>query len=200
MPQLLFHCSYEEETFEEFLSDQLIEDRLPGTNLSDDEEECEELFERQTKWTQIDKKDWVCHLLGLLPYDITQLIAREPTDKVEDYEHVKSLLLKKFKLSPEKFRQKFLKHQRGIESNWTDFAYEMENSFREWITGLGVQTFEQLIGLMVTDKIKRRVSADIQSHFIDEWSNIIPANELCKKLDAYEEVRGKSVLRKIDQY
>ncbi|GBO37425.1 hypothetical protein AVEN_199235-1 [Araneus ventricosus] len=159
-----------------------------------------QLFERQAKWAQIDKKDWVCHLLALLPYDITQLIAREPTDKAEDYEHVKSLLLKKFKLSPEKFRQKFVKHQRRIESNWTDFAYELENYFREWITGLGVHTFEQLIGLMVTDQIKRRVPADIQDHFIDEWSNIVSANELCKKLDAYEEVRGKSVLRKKDQY
>ncbi|GBN80633.1 Retrovirus-related Pol polyprotein from transposon 412 [Araneus ventricosus] len=75
-------------------------------------------------------------------------------------------------------------------------AYELGNYFKEWITGLGVQTFEQLIGLMVTDQIKRRVPADIQDHFIDEWSNIISANELCKNLDAYEEVLGKSVLRK----
>ncbi|GBL59158.1 hypothetical protein AVEN_50394-1 [Araneus ventricosus] len=53
---------------------------------------------------------------------------------------------------------------------------------------------------MVTDQIKRRVPADIQDHFIDEWSNIISAKELCKKLDAYEEVRGKSGLRKKDQH
>ncbi|KFM71123.1 hypothetical protein X975_02398, partial [Stegodyphus mimosarum] len=101
------------------------------------------LFERQAAWAQIDKEEFVSHLLGLLPYEVTQIIAREPSDKAKDYEHVKTLLLKRFKLSPERFRQKFMKHQKSTESTWVDFSYELENYCKEWVTGLGVESFEQ---------------------------------------------------------
>ena len=73
------------------------------------------LFERQAKHARISKKDWVSHLLGLLPYNVTQLIAREGATVTHDYDHVKELLLKRFKLSPEIFRMKFVQHKKTEE-------------------------------------------------------------------------------------
>ncbi|KFM75301.1 Stress response protein nst1, partial [Stegodyphus mimosarum] len=148
------------------------------------------LFERQAEWAQIDKEEFVSHLLGLLPYEVTQIIAREPSDKAKDYEHVKTLLLKRFKLSPERFRQKFMKHQKSTESTWVDFSYELENYCKEWVTGLGVESFEQLLDLMVIDQLKRRVPPEIRDHFLDEWVEMISSKKLAEKLDAYENVRG----------
>ncbi|GFV30045.1 transposon Tf2-6 polyprotein [Trichonephila clavipes] len=43
------------------------------------------LFERHAELTFFPKKDWV-----LIPIDIAHLIAREPADKCNDYNHVKS--------------------------------------------------------------------------------------------------------------
>ncbi|GFW26730.1 uncharacterized protein TNCV_2851201 [Trichonephila clavipes] len=65
------------------------------------------LFERQAQRLNIDQENWVSHLLGLLPTEVSHIIAREPDDKANSYEHVKDLLLKRFKLTPEKFRQLF---------------------------------------------------------------------------------------------
>ncbi|GFX94665.1 transposon Tf2-6 polyprotein [Trichonephila clavipes] len=62
------------------------------------------LFERHAELTFLPKKDWVQKLIGLIPIDIAHLIAREPADKCNDYNHVKGLLLKRFKLSPEKLQ------------------------------------------------------------------------------------------------
>ncbi|GFX08227.1 hypothetical protein TNCV_3267181 [Trichonephila clavipes] len=56
-----------------------------------------------------------------LPQEITQLIAREPEQVARDYDHVRSLLLKRFKLTPEKFRQLFLTHQKSSDKTWRDF-------------------------------------------------------------------------------
>ncbi|GFW93549.1 uncharacterized protein TNCV_47521 [Trichonephila clavipes] len=69
------------------------------------------LFERQAQRLNIDQENWVSHLLGLLPTEVSHIVAREPDDKANSYEHVKNLLLKRFKLTPEKFRQLFVTHQ-----------------------------------------------------------------------------------------
>ncbi|GBM25155.1 hypothetical protein AVEN_96710-1 [Araneus ventricosus] len=63
------------------------------------------LFERQAKRAQIDTKDWVSRLLMLMPSDIIQLIARKSEDHFDNYNYIKSVLLKRFKLSPEEFKE-----------------------------------------------------------------------------------------------
>ncbi|GFV76406.1 transposon Ty3-I Gag-Pol polyprotein [Trichonephila clavipes] len=55
------------------------------------------LFERHAELAFLPKKDWVQKLIGLIPIDIAHLISREPADKCNDYNHVKRLLLKRFK-------------------------------------------------------------------------------------------------------
>ncbi|GFX37405.1 transposon Tf2-9 polyprotein [Trichonephila clavipes] len=54
------------------------------------------LFERLAELTFLPKKDWVQKLIGQIPIDIAHLIAREAADKCNDYNHVKSLQLKRF--------------------------------------------------------------------------------------------------------
>ncbi|GFU01768.1 uncharacterized protein TNCV_1522821 [Trichonephila clavipes] len=46
------------------------------------------LFERQAQRLNIDQENWVSHLLGLLPTEVSHIIAREPDDKANSYEHV----------------------------------------------------------------------------------------------------------------
>ncbi|GBL84486.1 hypothetical protein AVEN_117233-1 [Araneus ventricosus] len=53
------------------------------------------MFERLAKQAEILENTWVTHLLGLLPYDVAQLIAREPDEIANDYNEVKKILLKR---------------------------------------------------------------------------------------------------------
>ncbi|GBM03344.1 hypothetical protein AVEN_256891-1 [Araneus ventricosus] len=130
------------------------------------------LFERQARRVEINEDLWVSHLIGLLPYDMLQLIARESEEVSNDYLHIKKLLFKRYKFSAEKFRQKFNNHTKSADNNWTDFLYELRNYFEEWLKGLAVKTFAELSDLIVTEQIKRRVPCEIKEHFIDEWANI----------------------------
>ncbi|GFW71011.1 uncharacterized protein TNCV_191021 [Trichonephila clavipes] len=100
------------------------------------------LFERQAQRLNIDQENWVSHLLSLLPTEVSHIIAREPDDKANSYEHVKDLLLKRFKLTPEKFRQLFFTHQRAPERTWIDFYHELNTYFNGWIDGLKIDTFK----------------------------------------------------------
>ncbi|GFT80808.1 CCHC-type domain-containing protein [Trichonephila clavipes] len=81
------------------------------------------LFKRQAKRIGVEKTNWVSALSARMPPDITQLIAREPEDKFDNYDYIKGVLLKRFKMSPETFRQKFMKHQRIPARSWRDFVF-----------------------------------------------------------------------------
>ncbi|GBO46908.1 hypothetical protein AVEN_124152-1 [Araneus ventricosus] len=58
------------------------------------------MLERLAKQAEILENTWVTHLLGLLPFDVAQLIAREPDEIANDYNEVKKILLKRYKLTP----------------------------------------------------------------------------------------------------
>ncbi|GFX61775.1 uncharacterized protein TNCV_1382731 [Trichonephila clavipes] len=96
------------------------------------------LFERQTKIVGIEKRHWVSALLALRPSEINQLMAREAEEKFDDYDYIKDLFLKPFKLSAEIFRQKFVKHQRNPAQSWRDFVFEITSYLEEWLEGLGL--------------------------------------------------------------
>ncbi|GFY28024.1 retrovirus-related Pol polyprotein from transposon 17.6 [Trichonephila clavipes] len=86
---------------------------MPKFNLKNDDISLFlELFERQAKVLQLPKDQWVTYLIGVLPVEINNIIAREPEEQASDYEHIKQVLLKRFKLSAEKFRQLLVKTQR----------------------------------------------------------------------------------------
>ncbi|XP_035226542.1 uncharacterized protein LOC118198869 [Stegodyphus dumicola] len=147
------------------------------------------MFEHQAKRANLHQSEWVSVLLTILPTDIVQLIMREPEQQAYDYAYVKGILLKRFKLSPEKFRIKFVQSQKHPQTTWRDFAFELRNYFEEWIAGLEVTGFELLKDLMITDQIKRRVNAEVQQHFIDKWSKITTPGKLAEMLEEYENVR-----------
>ncbi|GFX28375.1 CCHC-type domain-containing protein [Trichonephila clavipes] len=79
-----------------------------------------------------------------MPSDITQLIARESEDKFDNYDYIKRVLLKRFKMSAETFRQKFMKHQRIPARSWRDFVFEITSYFEEWLDGMEVRDFKSL--------------------------------------------------------
>ncbi|XP_035206330.1 uncharacterized protein LOC118181324 [Stegodyphus dumicola] len=147
------------------------------------------MFERQAKRANLHQSEWVSVLLTILPTDIVQLIMREPEQQAYDYAYIKRILLKRFKISPEKFRIKFVQSQKHPQTTWRDFAFALRNYFEEWIAGLVITDFELLKELMITDQMKRRVNVEVRQHFIDEWSKITTPEKLAEMLEEYENVR-----------
>ncbi|GBM57132.1 hypothetical protein AVEN_237373-1 [Araneus ventricosus] len=148
------------------------------------------MFERLAKQAEILENTWVTHFLGLLPYDVAQLIAREPDEIANHYGEVKKILLKRYKLTPEKFRQKFFMHNKNLGSTWKNFAYEVRSFFNEWVNGAKADSFEKLSDLIITDQIKRKVSQEVKDHFIDDWSKLNSSDDLVEKLNDYDTLRS----------
>ncbi|GBN12958.1 hypothetical protein AVEN_273319-1 [Araneus ventricosus] len=73
------------------------------------------LFEREVKRAKVPEVMWVSHLIGLLPNDMAQLDVRQPEEMTEDCYQMKQILMKRYKLSAEMFRQMFTKHSKNAD-------------------------------------------------------------------------------------
>ncbi|GFX59435.1 retrovirus-related Pol polyprotein from transposon 17.6 [Trichonephila clavipes] len=137
----------------------VIHETFHKFNMKDDISLNLTLFERHAELTFLPKKDWVQRLIGLIPIDIAHLIAREPADECNDYNHVKG------------------------------FFYEIQTYFDGWISGSNVETFDQLRELIIADQIKKSAPYELREHFLDEWSTINSPAEIAEKFEEYESVR-----------
>ncbi|GFU12237.1 uncharacterized protein TNCV_4600401 [Trichonephila clavipes] len=115
------------------------------------------LFERQMKLLDLGEDLWVPYLIGALPSDVTSLIAREPEEKCRDYSHIRGMLLQRFKLTAEKFRELFSRHRKSPIGTWKDYYFEIRAYFEGWLNKLKVDSFDGLKNLMIADQIKKKM-------------------------------------------
>ncbi|GFX07448.1 SCAN box domain-containing protein [Trichonephila clavipes] len=146
-------------------------------------------FELKAELAQVPKKDWVAYLLAVLPAELSNMLAREPTERANNYDFVKDLILKRYRLNSEKLKQCFYRHQKSAEKSWRNYAHELNSYFTEWIAELQVKTFEQLKDLLITEQLKYRVPAEVREHFLDDWIKLKTPYELAEKLDEYESIK-----------
>ncbi|GFW69263.1 hypothetical protein TNCV_2366411 [Trichonephila clavipes] len=158
-----------------------------------------DLFERQLTVLKVPVPQWVVYLVGLLPTEVSNLITKESFADAQDYYKVKQILLKRFKLSAEKFRQMFSRHTKNSVKTWRDFYFDLQTYFDGWLKESKVTTLEELKDLIVADQIKKKTPQDYKDHFLDQLCNWNNPLQLVDKLDSYEEVknmRNKNFSRK----
>ncbi|GFV42508.1 uncharacterized protein TNCV_2905171 [Trichonephila clavipes] len=147
------------------------------------------LFERQMKLLDLGEDLGVPYLTGALPSDVTSLIAREPEEKCRDYSHIRGMLLQRFKLTAEKFRELFSRHRKSPNGTWKDYYFEIQAYFEGCLNELKIDSFDGLKNLMIADQIKKRCSAECKEHYLDIWEELISPEMLADKLEAFENIR-----------
>ncbi|GFW04979.1 SCAN box domain-containing protein [Trichonephila clavipes] len=117
------------------------------------------------------------------------MLAREPTERANNYDFVKYLILKWYRLNSKKLKQCFYRHQKSAEKSWRNYAHELNSYFTEWIAELQVKTFEQLKDSLITEQLKYHVPAEVREHFLDDWIKLKTPYELAEKLNKYESIK-----------
>lgn len=83
-------------------------------------------FERTCEKVGFTRQTWPQRLLTLLPCPAAEVVARLEKDEAEDYDRVKSSLLKKYRLSAEAFRQRFRGAEKKASESFPEFAYNLK--------------------------------------------------------------------------
>ncbi|GFX47888.1 uncharacterized protein TNCV_4792681 [Trichonephila clavipes] len=153
------------------------------------------LFERQMKLLDLGEDLWVPYLIGALPSDVTSLIedidvtSREPEEKCRDYSHIRGMLLQRFKLTAEKFRELFSPHRKSPNGTWKDYYFEIRAYFEGWLNELKIDSFDGLKNSMVADQMNKRCSPECKEHYLDIWKELISPEMLADKLEAFDNIR-----------
>ncbi|GFX98741.1 uncharacterized protein TNCV_1503191 [Trichonephila clavipes] len=148
-----------------------------------------EIFERQGKKEKVSDDKWVSQLIPLLPVESTELIAKEPPERGDDYPHIKKLLLNRFQLTPVALRDRFESHQRRPGTYWSDLVFDLRPYLENWLARMEVKDLKELKELLVTEQFKKSALIEVVDHFINSWDNFKDATELAEKLDHFEAVK-----------
>ncbi|GFT84527.1 uncharacterized protein TNCV_3380351 [Trichonephila clavipes] len=147
------------------------------------------LLERQMKLLDLGEYLWVPYLIGALLSDITSLIVREPEEKCRDYSHIREMLLQRFKLIAEKFRELFSRHRKSPNGTWKDYYFEIRVYFEGWLNELKIDSFHGLKNLIIADQMKKRCSPECKEHYLDIWEELISPEMLADKLEDFDNIR-----------
>ncbi|GFX64345.1 integrase catalytic domain-containing protein [Trichonephila clavipes] len=99
------------------------------------------------------------------------------------------MLLQRFKLTAEKFRELFSRNRKSPNGTWKDYYFEIRAYFEGWINELKIDSFDGLKNLMTADQMKKRCSPECKEHYLDIWEELISPEMLAEKLEAFDNIR-----------
>ncbi|KAM7303539.1 hypothetical protein ISCGN_013491 [Ixodes scapularis] len=92
------------------------------------------------------------------------LVNRLPVGEASEYKAVKERVLLELRLSPAEYGRVFLKATRMERESWTQFATRVESCFEYYARSRGIESLEDLIALMASDRIRDSLPADMQAY------------------------------------
>ncbi|GFT45629.1 transposon Tf2-8 polyprotein [Trichonephila clavipes] len=99
------------------------------------------------------------------------------------------MLLQRFKLTAEKFRELLSRHRKSPNGTWKDYYFEIRAYFEGWLNELKIDSFVGLKNLMIADQMKKRCSPECKEHYLDIWEELISPEMLANKLEAFDNIR-----------
>ena len=85
-------------------------------------------------------------------------------DLSSDYDSVKAIVLKAYKLVPEAYRQKFRDLKKLPNQTYVEFARLKEQTFEEWVKAKEVDDFTKLKELILVEEFKSCLHRDLKVH------------------------------------
>ncbi|CAN7988408.1 unnamed protein product [Ixodes hexagonus] len=92
-------------------------------------------FERTCEKINYARDSWPQWLLTVLPCEAADVIARLERAEADDYDKVKSALLKKYRISTDAFRRRFRTEGKKPDESFSEFAYKLKSNLVEWLRG-----------------------------------------------------------------
>src|SRR6218665_3033440 len=104
---------------------------------------------------EVDRRYWVKLQLRLMTQRARTVINRVTLADRDNYATAKEQLLKEFKLTPRKYRSKFMDAKKTAEETYTMFTARLKNLLNYYVKSRQVNDdYENLFDLLISDKLK----------------------------------------------
>ncbi|XP_033761705.1 uncharacterized protein LOC117343459 [Pecten maximus] len=147
-------------------------------------------FERYaTTQGWVKDSQWAPNLSVLLKGRALDVFSRLPVEQSLDYEVLKCALLKRFEMTEQGFRKRFIDGRPEKGETFSQFAVRLDSYFQRWLEMAGIEkSFEGLKDLMVRDQFLRACGTDLTLFLKERIPKSI--GEMSKLADQYAEARG----------
>ncbi|XP_077541119.1 uncharacterized protein LOC144153343 [Haemaphysalis longicornis] len=109
-----------------------------------------------------------------------------------DYEAVKKAVLQQLRLSPAEYLDRFAKAAKRNDETWSQFASRVGTQFDYYLKSRKVETKEEVVALMVADRIKNSLSAEGLEYFrLREAETWLKPPEIANVLQTFEQAKGR---------
>ncbi|XP_077516778.1 uncharacterized protein LOC144127757 [Amblyomma americanum] len=148
-------------------------------------------FERTCEKAGFIRATWPQCLLTLLSGEAGNVIARLCKEDSDNYDKVKSSLLKKYRMSAEAFRQKFRNAEKQRDESYPDFAYKLIANLGEWLKeAKAYDESEKMMQCFGLEQFYRRLPEDIR-HWVQDRQDVTTVS---KAADLAEEFASRRAL------
>ncbi|XP_042211010.1 uncharacterized protein LOC121858586 [Homarus americanus] len=119
-------------------------------------------FEKISKSFQCPEESWIAMLQRVFTGSARSAFLSLSNEVFRIYKLVKEEILKAYELIPETYRVKFRTMRKTDVQSYIEFVYSLSKMCRRWIKSGKVETFEELVELMILEQFKRATPRDIQ--------------------------------------
>ncbi|XP_075056506.1 uncharacterized protein LOC142142518 [Mixophyes fleayi] len=124
-------------------------------------------FEKTCRQYELAEDQWAQYLTPGLRGKALEDFADLPPEMDGNYEAIKSALLQRFNITPEAHRQKFRDLKRSASDTYSGLVAQLCASFKQWVGGLQITTFDALQDLMIQEQFLTLCPADVKEWVVD---------------------------------
>jgi predicted house-cleaning noncanonical NTP pyrophosphatase (MazG superfamily) len=149
-------------------------------------------FERTCVLHKIEKAHWVSHLLGLLPLEANETVARLEENVAFNFDVVKEALMAKYRLNSEQLRKKFRTQRRQNTETYAELAYKINTTMSAWLDSCDATNFEKVKQAFAIEQFKEALPEKIRlwlSDLVDDKS-FDSLENLASVVDSYVSKHG----------
>ncbi|GFW34627.1 uncharacterized protein TNCV_952551 [Trichonephila clavipes] len=136
------------------------------------------------------KSEILINLLGERAHNVLLYIKKE---ELNDYEKLKSIVLRKFQLTPRECLNSFKNAVKSSGETYIQFAARLTANFQYYCSLRKVNSFESLCDVIISDKLFETLNKETATHIgireAEDWFRPI---DLAKECDIYSLSRGGS--------
>ncbi|GFU60131.1 integrase catalytic domain-containing protein [Trichonephila clavipes] len=133
-------------------------------------------------------------LLNLLGEKASNVLTYVKDDELNNYEQLKSIILREYEPSANQFLEQFKKATRHPNETFIQYTSRLITNWQYYLKLRKVSDFDILNDLIVSDKIFSSLEKEVASHISvragNDWFRPL---ELAKEIDLYNTSRGKSL-------
>jgi len=115
------------------------------------------------------------------------LLAKLLKERLDNYVEVRDYLLPEFKLTAEQYRERFRTAVKSLTETYILFGNRVKNLFLYYLQNRQAKTAEQVIGLLVFERIKETLSPACLRHVLcTEETGWFAPGKMTEVIDTYE--------------